>query len=215
MPPKGQYACPVPPSTRRFPAEQAMPRRARPTSHRRAMDPRERRLGRRRHRRSSRHEPDRALRGPLRPPSRIREGRRSTEPSTTGTRSYDGARCAARSSSCGATCCLRSRLRLARQVVKYAREYARYRGVTDEVVEVWAPRILELAHEAPLTTAGYRERLGHADLDVATLVNPHGDEGAAGPRRAARRLARSAMDVRGYRGCPAGVPTRLDVGGGR
>ena len=169
MPPKNQYACPVPPSARRFPAEQAMPRvLARhhigvPWVHASVDSVVADIVGLHA---TSQTGPYAALFARL----------PGFEKGALDRALYERHSLVRWRSMRGTVFIVRRDLLPAiatathRQVVKYARDYARYRGVTDEVVEAWAPRILELAHEIPLTTAGYRERLGDADLDVATLV---------------------------------------------
>jgi len=59
-----------------------------------------------------------------------------------------------------------------RQTSRYARNYSEFRGVTQEVFEHFAPRVLELTSAQPLTTAQLRERLPDAHgVDVAALVS--------------------------------------------
>ncbi len=68
-----------------------------------------------------------------------------------------------------------------RQTIRYAREYASFRGVTDDVFERFAPQVTELiGQEGALTTAGVRNRLGFGpktQFDVAALVNRMTTEG--------------------------------------
>jgi hypothetical protein len=176
VPPKGQYACPVPTSTRSFPAEQAMPRvLARhhigvPWVHASVDSVVADIVGLHA---TSQTGPYAALF------SRLPGFRKAGLDRAL----YDRHSLVRWRSMRGTVFIVRRDLLPAvatatrRQVVKYAREYARYRGVTQDVVDRWAPRILELAREQPLTTAGYRERLGNVDLDVATLVNLMATEG--------------------------------------
>lgn len=57
-------------------------------------------------------------------------------------------------------------------VIRYAKRYAEFRGVTRDVYERMQPRILALLAEEPLSTSQIRERLGRdARGDVAATVN--------------------------------------------
>jgi len=57
-------------------------------------------------------------------------------------------------------------------VIRYAKRYAEFRGVTRDDYERMTPRILALLAEEPLSTAQIRERLGRdARGDVAAAVN--------------------------------------------
>jgi hypothetical protein len=55
------------------------------------------------------------------------------------------------------------------QVVRYARTFAEYRGITAEVYERWAPRVVDALRSGPATTAEIRERI-EPEVDVAALV---------------------------------------------
>ncbi|MHB9003432.1 MAG: winged helix DNA-binding domain-containing protein [Coriobacteriia bacterium] len=57
-------------------------------------------------------------------------------------------------------------------VIRHARRYAEFRGVTREAYADLSPRILAILAEEPLPTATIRERLGsHAQGDIAAAVN--------------------------------------------
>lgn len=57
-------------------------------------------------------------------------------------------------------------------VIRYAKRYAEFRGVTREVYDELAPHILSLLAEEPLTASDIRDRLGPgARGDVAAAVN--------------------------------------------
>ncbi|PKQ29641.1 MAG: hypothetical protein CVT60_04370 [Actinobacteria bacterium HGW-Actinobacteria-10] len=57
-------------------------------------------------------------------------------------------------------------------VIRHARRYAEFRGVTRDVYADLSPRILKILAEEPLPTAAIRERLGaHARGDIAAAVN--------------------------------------------
>jgi len=57
-------------------------------------------------------------------------------------------------------------------VIRYAKRYAEFRGVTRDVYDRMQPRILALLAEEPLSTTQIRERLGRdARGDVAAAVN--------------------------------------------
>lgn len=65
-----------------------------------------------------------------------------------------------------------------RQTVRYAMEYARFRGITPAVFERFVPEVLDALQDAPLTTAAIRQRLGaRLEFDVAALVNLMATEG--------------------------------------
>lgn len=57
-------------------------------------------------------------------------------------------------------------------VIRHARKYAEFRGVTREAYDRLVPLILEILAEEPLPTVVIRERLGsHAEGDIAAAVN--------------------------------------------
>jgi hypothetical protein len=55
------------------------------------------------------------------------------------------------------------------QVVRYARTFAEYRGVTAEAYERWAPRVVDALAADPATTSELRERI-EPEIDLAALV---------------------------------------------
>jgi hypothetical protein len=55
------------------------------------------------------------------------------------------------------------------QVVRYARPFAEYRGITPAVYARWAPRVVDALRGDPATTADLRERI-EPEIDLAALV---------------------------------------------
>jgi hypothetical protein len=174
--PKGQYACPVPPATKRFPAEQAMPRVLA------------------RHHIGTPHVPASVdsvvsdivgLHGtvPAGPYVALDARLPRFAKGDLDRALYDRHSLARWRSMRGTIFIVRRDLLPAiaastrRQVVKYAREYASHRGISPDVRDELAPQILGLAGESPRTTAGFREALGDVDIDVSTLVNLLATEG--------------------------------------
>ncbi len=59
-----------------------------------------------------------------------------------------------------------------RQVVRYAKDFAYQRGVTDEAFEQYVPVVMEVLEDGPLTIKEIRERIGSTPgVDLAALVN--------------------------------------------